>query len=83
MAFPTALNSQITDSVTQSNASVLAEAPAVAMGNVYQTAAAAASNAMANAVSTQQNMNEVAKAVTTACVNSLLGDDDLSAGRKK
>jgi len=36
MAFPTAVNSQITDSITQANTKVLGDAPAMAMGNLYQ-----------------------------------------------
>ncbi|BBL74896.1 RebB family R body protein [Methylomagnum ishizawai] len=39
MAIPTALNGQITDSVTQAGLSVLASAPAVAMGTLYQSMA--------------------------------------------
>lgn len=74
MAFPTAVNSQITDSVTQSNVSVLGEAPAVAMGALYQTAAAAAGQAIQNAVTNQHNLNILAEAVTTASVKYLLGD---------
>lgn len=34
-AFPTAVNSQITDSVTQANVKVVGEAPAMAMGNLF------------------------------------------------
>lgn len=36
MAFPTAVNGQITDAVTQANVKVIGEAPAMAMGNLYQ-----------------------------------------------
>ncbi|WP_204334085.1 RebB family R body protein, partial [Klebsiella pneumoniae] len=36
MAFPTAVNDQITDSVTQANVQVLGASPAIAMGNLYQ-----------------------------------------------
>ena len=39
MAFPTAVNDQITDSVTQANVKVLSDAPAMAMGNLYQATA--------------------------------------------
>ena len=41
MAFPTAVNDQITDSVTQANTKVLGDAPAIAMGNLYQATAQA------------------------------------------
>ena len=39
MAFPTSVNSQITDAVAQANVKVLADAPAMAMGSLYQTVA--------------------------------------------
>lgn len=35
----TMLNSQVTDAVTQTDVIVLAEAPAIAMGNLYQATA--------------------------------------------
>ncbi|MFB9156471.1 RebB family R body protein, partial [Chromobacterium violaceum] len=39
MAFPTSVNNQITDAVTQANVKVLAESPAMAMGSIYQSLA--------------------------------------------
>ncbi|MEM7246316.1 MAG: RebB family R body protein, partial [Acidobacteriota bacterium] len=36
MAYPTSVNDQITDSVTQANVKVLADAPAMAMASLYQ-----------------------------------------------
>lgn len=73
MAFPTAVNSQITDSVTQSNVQVLSESPAMAIGSLYQSMASAMGIAMQNSVSQQQNANAVAQAVTTRCIETLLG----------
>ena len=73
MAFPTAVNSQITDSVTQANVKVLADAPAMALGMLYQTTAQAMANAAQNAVTAQQNTNLLAEAATTSCINALLG----------
>jgi hypothetical protein len=73
MAFPTAVNSQITDAVTQANVQVVGEAPAMAMGTVYQTMAQSISLASQNAVSNQQNTNTLGQAVITKCVNSLVG----------
>jgi hypothetical protein len=72
MAFPTSVNSQITDSVTQASVNVLGDAPAVAIGSLYQTAAAAAGQAIQNAVTNQQNLNILAEAVTTASVKYLM-----------
>lgn len=73
MAYPTAVNSQITDAVTQSNVQVLADAPAMAMGTLYQTMAQSMGLASQNAVSNQQNSNTLSQAVITKCVNSLVG----------
>lgn len=72
MAFPTAVNSQITDAVTQTNVQVLSEAPAMAMGNLYQSVGQALGNAAHNAVTNQQNANTLAQAVTTQCVDTLI-----------
>ncbi|MCC6366394.1 MAG: RebB family R body protein [Bryobacterales bacterium] len=79
MAFPTAVNSQITDAVTQSNVKVLGDAPAVAVGNLYMAMAQAMSTAAQNAVTAQQQSNILAQAVTTRCVETLVG----SAGDSK
>jgi hypothetical protein len=73
MAFPTAVNDQITDSVTQSNVKVLGDAPATAMGSLYQATAQALANAAHNATTSQQQTNITAQAATTQCVASLLG----------
>lgn len=74
MAFPTAVNDQITDAVTQSNVKVLGEAPAIALGSLYQTLAQASATAAQNAAAHQQNANSLALAVTTRCINALLGE---------
>ena len=75
MAFPTSVNDQITDSITQSNVQVLGDAGAVAMGNLYQAVSQALSNAAHNSTSTQQQANVMANAATTACVKSILGEE--------
>ena len=80
MAFPTAVNSQITDAVTQSNVKVLGDAPAVAMGNLYQATAQALANAAHNATTAQQQTNVAAQAATTAGVALLYSLDTASAG---
>lgn len=74
MAFPTAVNSQITDAVTQSTVKVLGDAPAQALSSLYQAAAQSLANAMQNAVANQQNGNSLAEAVTAMGVATLLGD---------
>jgi hypothetical protein len=68
MAFPTAVNSQITDSVTQANLQVLGIAPAVAMGSLFQATAQALANAAHNATHAQQQMYVMAQAATTTGV---------------
>ena len=62
MAIPTAVDSQITDSVTQSNVKVLAEAPAYAMSSIYQAMAHSTGILFENAVAAQQQQNALAQA---------------------
>jgi hypothetical protein len=73
MAYPTSVNDQITDSVTQSNVKVIGEAPAVALGSLYQSLAHAAGIAAQNLVTQQQSANTLALAIVTRCTNALLG----------
>ena len=75
MAFPTSVNSQITDAVTQSNVQVLGDAPAQALGSLYQATAQALGLAAQNATTAQQQAAILAQAVTTRCVQSLLSGD--------
>lgn len=75
MAFPTAVNDQITDAVTQSNVKVLGDAPAVAVAALYQATAQALSNAAHNATAAQQNASILAQAVTAAAAKALLGGE--------
>jgi hypothetical protein len=65
------VNDQITDSITQVNTKVLGDAPAQAMGTLYQTASAAAGIAMQNAVHAQNNLYAINNAATTEGVNLL------------
>ncbi len=82
MSFPTALNSQITDAVTQSNVKVLGDAPAVAMGNLFQATAQAlanaAHNAAHNATTSIQQTNVTAQAATAMGVATLYSIDTAS-----
>lgn len=71
MAFPTSVNSQITDSITQANVQVLGTSPALAMGNLYQATAQALANAAHNATLAQQQMYVTAQAATTMGVSLL------------
>ncbi|WP_434632568.1 RebB family R body protein [Chromobacterium sp. CV08] len=60
--FPTQVNNQITDAVTQVNVKVLGEAPAMAMGSIYQSLAHSTGILFQNAVSAQQQQNTLAQA---------------------
>ena len=71
MAYPTAVNDQITDAVTQANVKVLADAPAMAMGAIYQSLAHATGILFENAVSAQQNAAVLAQAATNMGVMQL------------
>ncbi|MFC3161002.1 RebB family R body protein [Chryseobacterium arachidis] len=53
----TSVNEQITDAVTQSNVKAVGEAPAIALGNVYQTAAHSTGIMFENAVNNQNQQN--------------------------
>jgi hypothetical protein len=78
MAYPTSVNDQITDSVTQANTKVLGDAPAIAMGNLFQATAQALANAAHNAASSQQQSNITAQAATTMGVTTLYSIDTAS-----
>lgn len=73
------VNSQVTDSVTQSNEKVLANAPAMAMGSLYQTMAHSLGLLMENAVAAQQNMNAIAQATSVQGVNMIYAVDTAAA----
>ncbi len=80
MAYPTAVNSQITDAVTQANVKVLGDAPAIALGNLYQATAQALSNAAHNATTAQQQAAITAQAATTMGVTTLYSIDTAADG---
>lgn len=65
MAEETQVNPQITDAVAQSNVKVMGEAPAMAMGNVYQSAAHSMGILFENAVAQAQQTQIMAQAATT------------------
>jgi len=81
MAFPTAVNSQITDSVTQVNVKVLGDAPAMAMGSLYQATAQALGNAAHNATNAMQQSYVTAQAATTMGVATLYSLDTAATGK--
>jgi len=64
MAFPTAANSKVTDSITQANLEVLGLAPAIAMGELYVATSQALANSAHNATYNQQQNYIMADAAT-------------------
>ena len=76
---------QVTDAVTQANVKVVAEAPAMAMGNVYQTMAHSTGLMFENAVNAQNQQNILAQAATTQGVMQIYSfgtiDDAISVAR--
>lgn len=64
MAYPTAVNSKVTDSITAINLEVLGLAPAMAVGMLYQATSQALANAAANASTAQGQLNQLAETVT-------------------
>lgn len=73
MAYPTAVNDQITDAVSQSNVKTVGEAPAMAVGNLYQGVAQAMALSAQNAVNAQQQNNVLAEAVTARLTQLIVG----------
>lgn len=76
----TKVNQQITDAVTQTNVKVLGEAPAIAMGNLYQSMAHSTGILFQNAVSAQNQQNILAQAATTQGVMQIYSIDTAADG---
>lgn len=74
----TKVNDQITDAVTQANIKVLGEAPAMAMGNLYQAMAHSTGILFQNAVSAQNQQNILAQAATTQGVMQIYSIDTVA-----
>lgn len=78
--FPTAVNTQILDSVVQANTKVLGDSPAIAMGNLFVATSQALSNAAHNATNAQQQSYATSQAATTMGVTTLFSVDTASSG---
>ncbi|WP_243041867.1 RebB family R body protein [Dyella sedimenti] len=74
------VNSQITDAVTQANVKVVAEAPAMAMGSIYQTMAHSTGILFENAVSAQQQQNTLSQAAANQGVMQIYSLDTTATG---
>ena len=70
-----AVNPQITDALSQTNVQVLGEAPAMAMGNLFQTIGNSVALAAANAVYAQQQADVSYQAASTIGVTNLLSEE--------
>lgn len=79
MAFPTAVNDEITDAVTQSNVKVVGEAPALAMGSIYQTMAHSTGILFENAIASQQQQGTLALAASNQGVLQIYSVDTTAA----
>ena len=79
--YPTAVNGQITDSITQVNTKVVGDAPAVATGNLYIVTSQALANAAHAATSHMAQTWTTSQAATTQSVATLLTLGTASTGR--
>ena len=78
MAFPTAVNDQVTDAVTQSNVKVLGDAPAMAMGAIFQSLSHSTGILFENATSAQQQLAITSQAATNQGVIQLYSVDTMA-----
>ncbi|MBW8809827.1 MAG: RebB family R body protein, partial [Lysobacter sp.] len=65
------VNSQITDAVTQTNVKVVAQAPATAIAQIYQSIAHATGLMAENAVNAQQQQSIINSSVATQAAITL------------
>jgi len=79
MAYPTAVNDQITDAVTQTNTKVVGEAPATAEATAYQAMAHSTGILFENTVSGQQQQNALSQAATNQGVMQVYSPDTTAA----
>jgi hypothetical protein len=80
MAYPTAVNDQITDSITQANTKVLGDSPAMSMGELMIATSQALANAAHNATTNQQQATITSQAANVMGVSNLYSIDTASDG---
>ena len=78
MAMPTPVNGMITDAVTQTNVKVLGDAPAMAMGAIYQSLSHSTGILFENAVSSQQQLGIASQAATNQGVIQIYSVDTMA-----
>jgi len=69
---------QVTDAVTQANVKVVGEAPAMAMGSLYQTMTHSTGLMFENSVSNQNLQNMTAQAASTQGIMQIYSMDTIS-----
>ena len=69
---------QITDAVTQTNVKVVAEAPAMAMGSLYQTMSHSTGLMFENSVNSQNQQNMISQAATTQGIMQIYSLDTIT-----
>jgi len=74
----TPLNGQITDAVTQANVKVLGDAPAMAMGSIFQSLAHSTGILYQNAVSAQQQNGITSQAATNQGILQIYSVDTMA-----
>jgi hypothetical protein len=72
------VSGRITDAVTQANVKVVAEAPAIAMGTIYQSLAHSTGLMFTNAVTAQQNHQTLSQAAAAQGVIQLYSVDTIA-----
>ncbi|RBQ03096.1 antirepresssor protein RebB [Pedobacter miscanthi] len=72
------MNDQITDAVTQSNDKIIAEDPAIALGNLYQTIAQATGDMFENALDSQNQQNILEQAATIQGIMQIYNVDTVA-----
>jgi len=80
MAFPTAVNDQITDAVSQANLKVVGDAPAMGLSNLFVATSQALSNAAHNATFAQQQAVTTSQSANVQGISTLYSIDTASTG---
>jgi len=75
------VNSQITDAIAQTSITVMGEAPAEAVGILYQQLAHSIGLALQNTIAQQQHTYSIHNAVTLAASRQLLTTDPAAAAK--
>ena len=75
MAFPTAVNSQITDAISQCNTIALGECPASVMAHLYQTIARSPCILFQNSIWGQQQPNKLKQDATNMGIMQIYSVD--------